>query len=78
LYDKDSEEWQYRSQKAHDIFYENKITTGVICSVRTSDSGSGEILYGLSNLNPPCKESNPCVLEENIITEKIRETLKGY
>ena len=51
-----------------DVFYENVITHGIIKSITTSDTGSGEIMYELRDVKPPCPESNPYVLEKNIIT----------
>lgn len=45
----------------------NSIATGVVSKIKTSDAGSGEILYGFTELNPPCPECNPYCLEKNVI-----------
>jgi hypothetical protein len=52
------------------IYYENIISRGVITQIRTSDSGSGEILYLFNKLIPNCPESNPCCLEKDVITSQ--------
>ncbi len=51
-----------------DVFYENVLTYGVIKAIRTSDAGTGEIVYDLKDLKPACPEVNPYVLEKDIIT----------
>jgi len=51
-----------------DVYYRNELSIGIISSVQTSDCGSGDILYNLKNVIPVPPESNPYVLEKNIIT----------
>lgn len=80
LFDKDYQDDEYHDWADDDkyvsspprlsVYYENVISTGVVWNIKTSDAGSGQILYGFDELNPPCPESNPYVLEQNVITAR--------
>ncbi len=46
---------------------EKILSHGIVTSLHTSDSGSGEIVYCFETLEPPCPECNPHCLETNVI-----------
>lgn len=46
---------------------------GEISGIKTSENGSGELLYYIINIFPECWESNPYALEKNII--KLRNEI---
>jgi hypothetical protein len=43
------------------------LSKGIVTNIAVSGSGSGEIRYDFSELEPPCKESNPYCLEKDAI-----------
>ncbi len=49
-------------------YYKTVIATGIISRIHTSDAGTGELVYCFESLTPACPESNPHVLEKDIIT----------
>ena len=52
----------------NEIYYKNELSIAFVSSVKTSDDGSGDILYLLNDVIPKPPESNPSVLEKDIIT----------
>ena len=52
----------------NEIYYKNELSIAFVSSVKTSDDGSGDILYLLKGVIPKPPESNPSVLEKDIIT----------
>ncbi len=57
-----------RMGKSVDTYYENVVSKGIVSKVKTSDDGSGEILYLFDEITPSCQEGNPHCLEADIIT----------
>jgi len=48
-----------------------RLSFGFVSGVKTSDAGTGEILYQFYTLSPQCSESNPYCLEKDIIRRII-------
>jgi len=46
---------------------ENVLSHGIVTGVKTSDNGSGQILYTFKTLSPRCPEENPYALESQIL-----------
>jgi hypothetical protein len=63
------------------VGYDKKIITkkilscGIVTDIKTSDAGTGEILYLFKKLEPPCPESNPSVLEKDVMEVEIQNDL---
>lgn len=68
IFDANDEDVCFGNPDVNDCYYENRLTIGTIAEIKTSDCGSGEILYMLKNVSPACPESNPYVMETDIIT----------
>lgn len=68
IYDRQDEFVNIENPIVNDVYYRNELSIGIISSVKTSDSGSGDILYNLKDVVPATRESNPFVLEKDIIT----------
>lgn len=68
VYDIQDETINVENPIVSDVYYRNELSIGIISSVKTSDSGSGDILYNLKDVLPAPPESNPCILEKDIIT----------
>ena len=71
VFDRDDPDLDVKNQKGSPLYYENVLSTGIISQIKTSDSGSGEIVYLFNELNPTCPESNPYVIEKDVITKII-------
>lgn len=70
FYDSRDEEVNIDCPIINNVYYENVLATGTIINIKTSDDGSGEILYNLDDLIPFSEETYPYVLEKNIITKR--------
>jgi hypothetical protein len=68
VYDREDDSVTIENPNVIDVYYRNELSIGVISSVKTSDSGSGEILYNLKDVIPAPPEMNPYILEKDIIT----------
>lgn len=68
IFDKTIEDVDIHHPLKSEMYYKNELSIGFISEVKTSDDGSGEILYLLKNVIPTPPESNPCILEKDIIT----------
>ena len=67
IYDREDDCVTIEYPDAIDVYYRNELSIGIISSVKTSDD-SGDILYLLNDVIPKPPESNPSVLEKDIIT----------
>ena len=58
-------DWHYDFSKSSRT--EKVLSHGIVTQIKTSGNGSGEILYCFNVLEPPCPESNPHCLENDVI-----------
>lgn len=68
VYDREDDSVTIENPNVIDVYYRNELSIGIISSVKTSDNGSGDILYNLKDVVPAPPESNPFILEKDIIT----------
>lgn len=68
IYDIEDDSVTIENPNVVDVYYRNELSIGIISSVKTSDNGSGDILYNLQDVVPTPPEMNPYVLEKDIIT----------
>ena len=68
VYDREDDCVTIENPIVNDVYYKNELSIGVISSVKTSDNGSGDILYNLKDVVPTPPEINPFILEKDIIT----------
>lgn len=68
VYDREDEDVTIENPNVIDVYYRNELSIGIISSLKTSDNGSGDILYNLKDVVPAPPEMNPYILEKDIIT----------
>jgi hypothetical protein len=58
IYDREDDYVTIENPDVIDVYYRNELSIGIISSVKTSDDGSGDILYLLKGVIPIPPESN--------------------